>query len=316
MSFLFLSLAFLFTAVPLSSAPAQARLCPAPDSLVFLPCHADVPPMPATERTLPRYPDILRQAGVGGDVHVRYVVDTTGRAVPGTLVVVSSTHDLFALAVKKAVVTWTFAPARRGGAPIAVRYEESFAFRDAPNAPPGTDVAAARDTTVDGIPRTTFGQAIPDPAAVNAYTAEDLKEAQRSVLTLLADKMPPDTRNGPRALCVSLVSDGLPGPSDTETLRRLQAPGRRVVTGRDCPRTYASMIMTVDSLGRPMDPPPPGRVDPHHLAVKLVAPWSRSTVLVEADLGRGMSRTHYRCGANRERGVWVASCRETWRSMS
>ena len=45
--------------------------------------------------TQPRYPDMLRSAGVEGEVLAQFVVDTTGRAEAGSLKVLKSTHDLF-----------------------------------------------------------------------------------------------------------------------------------------------------------------------------------------------------------------------------
>ena len=295
--------------VPLSIAMGQeARPCPAPVEAVLLSCHADVPPLPALDRRLPRYAEILRQAGVEGEVRIRYVVDTTGRVTPGTLTIEASKHEIFSNAVRAAVSEWKFVPAVRAGARIAVLYEEVFAFRDTPGGPPGNDVVAMRDTTTEGMPRTTLGPAARDSLASGAYSLEDLREAQLSVLLVLAGKVSGPKSARPATLCVSLMRDSVEAPPDAEAIRRLETSGRRVVAKRACPASYDSMITLLDSLGRVVDRRPPGYLDPYHLSVRRVEPWSRVLVLINGDVGHGLSGTNYRCGARRESGVWSATC--------
>ncbi|MGH7650690.1 MAG: TonB family protein [Gemmatimonadaceae bacterium] len=60
-----------------------------------------------------RYPDQL--IGVEGEVEVRFNVDTTGHPVMSTFSVVSSPEPLFTEAVRKAVLTTRFEPARSAG---------------------------------------------------------------------------------------------------------------------------------------------------------------------------------------------------------
>jgi TonB family protein len=308
-----LSLGAFLAVVPLSAAMAQeARPCPAPRGAVLLSCHVDVPPVPALDRKLPRYPEILRQAGIEGEVHIRYVVDTSGHVAPGTLMIVASKYDLFSTTVKAAAPEWRFVPAVRSGARIAVLREELFVFRDTPGGPPDNDVEAVRDTTTEGMPRTAIGPARRDSMAARAYSPEDLMDAQLSVLLVLAARMPSGEKSA-RAptLCVSLMRDGVEAPADAEATRRLEAPGQRVVAKRDCPPSYDRMIVSSDSLGRVVDPRPPGYVDPYHLSVRRVEPWSRVLVLIHADVGHGLSGTNYRCGARRESGMWSATCHAT-----
>lgn len=304
-----LGLAISLALVPFLATLAQERRpCPAPDGAIHLACNADVPPEPAPDRKLPLYPDILRQAGVGGDVRVRYVLDTAGRVVPGTLVIVQSKHDLFTSMVKAAVPGWTFTPALRSGKRIAVLYEEFFVFRDQPGGPPDNDMVGVQDTTMDGIPRTTIGPAGLDSLASAAFSLEDLKEAQLSVLLVLAGNVRLSQTGRVPTLCVSFRREGVEAPADVATLRRLEAPGRRVVAKRDCPETYASMIVQRDSLGRLVDGRPPGSVDPYYLSVRRVEPWSRVLVLVDAAVGQGLGGRNYRCGTRRANSVWSATC--------
>lgn len=77
---------------------------------------------------MPRYPNILRQAGVEGEVLVSFVVDETGAADTATLKVLRSTHDLFTIAVKNALPTMRFAPAEVGGRKVKQLVQQPFTF--------------------------------------------------------------------------------------------------------------------------------------------------------------------------------------------
>ncbi|HEY4131799.1 MAG TPA: TonB family protein [Gemmatimonadaceae bacterium] len=76
----------------------------------------------------PRYPESLRQAGVGGQVLVRFAVDTTGRIDMASVQFLSSTHDLFTRAVRDALVNFRFRPAEVGGRKVAAMAEMPFEF--------------------------------------------------------------------------------------------------------------------------------------------------------------------------------------------
>lgn len=80
--------------------------------------------------TAPRYPDMLRQAGVEGDVRAQFVVDTLGRVEPGSLRVLEATHDQFAAAVRTALSARArFKPAEAGGHKVRQLVEQTFTFR-------------------------------------------------------------------------------------------------------------------------------------------------------------------------------------------
>jgi TonB family protein len=59
----------------------------------------------------PRYPDILKTAGVEGAVLVSFVVDRTGDVDAGSIKILRSTHSLFAKAVTTALPQMHFLPA-------------------------------------------------------------------------------------------------------------------------------------------------------------------------------------------------------------
>jgi periplasmic protein TonB len=76
----------------------------------------------------PTYPDMLRSAGVEGQVLVQFIVDTIGRAEAGSITVLSTTHDLFAQAVRTAVPRMRFRPAEIGGRPVRQLVQQPFGF--------------------------------------------------------------------------------------------------------------------------------------------------------------------------------------------
>ena len=76
----------------------------------------------------PRYPDMLRSAGVEGEVLAQFVVDTSGRADVGTFKVLKTTHDLFATAVRNALPQMRFSPAEVGGRKVKQLVQQPFTF--------------------------------------------------------------------------------------------------------------------------------------------------------------------------------------------
>lgn len=78
---------------------------------------------------MPRYPQLLRDAGVEGETLLRFVVDTLGRVEPGTVQVVQATHPAFALAVQAVLPQMRFAPARIGEKRVRQLVEFPLQFR-------------------------------------------------------------------------------------------------------------------------------------------------------------------------------------------
>ncbi len=79
----------------------------------------------------PRYPDQLSKNRIGGDVVVRFEVDTDGRPVGATVIVISSPHPLLTAAVRKVIPEMRFDPARSpspASRPIAESVEIGFKF--------------------------------------------------------------------------------------------------------------------------------------------------------------------------------------------
>lgn len=77
----------------------------------------------------PRYPEPLRAAGIEGSVLVRFTVDTAGRVDMATVKILSSTHDLFAAAVRDALARFRFEAAEVDGRRVPALAEMPFEFR-------------------------------------------------------------------------------------------------------------------------------------------------------------------------------------------
>jgi protein TonB len=76
----------------------------------------------------PHYPDVLRRAGIRGEVVMQIVIDTTGRADMSTLRVLSSDHPLLTAAVEAALPRARFLPAESGGKKVRMWAVQSFVF--------------------------------------------------------------------------------------------------------------------------------------------------------------------------------------------
>lgn len=90
--------------------------------------YVEKPAMAARGSPQPRYPEMLRQAGVEGAVEVEFVVDTLGRAEPGSLKILRSDHELFAAAVRAALPAMRFVPAEAGGRRVRQLVRQPFSF--------------------------------------------------------------------------------------------------------------------------------------------------------------------------------------------
>ena len=77
----------------------------------------------------PIYPSELIKDGKEGGVFMRFIVDTSGHADPGSMEVVRSTHPLFVASVKTAIPLMAFRPATIGGRPMRQTVEQNFEFK-------------------------------------------------------------------------------------------------------------------------------------------------------------------------------------------
>jgi TonB family protein len=105
----------------------------------------------------PRYPEILRQAGVEGSVLVSFDVTEAGMADVASLKILETTHDLFAVAVREALPGMRFTPTADGATLTAQRVEQPFTFMIVGNevvereVPSRSRPGALADVVVSGI---------------------------------------------------------------------------------------------------------------------------------------------------------------------
>ncbi|MEO5816209.1 MAG: TonB family protein [Gemmatimonadaceae bacterium] len=107
-------------------APGQGNSI-APGSVVNSDAVERVPSLLGNARA-PRYPDALRQSNIAGNVSVRFVVDTLGRAEMEGVTIVETSHPLFAEAVKNALLFYRFSPGEVGGHKVRTMVQIPFTF--------------------------------------------------------------------------------------------------------------------------------------------------------------------------------------------
>ncbi len=76
----------------------------------------------------PRYPAILVNHRVQGEVVARFVIDSTGRVDPHSFEVVRSTHVSFTSALRESLPRLRYVPPERDGHPVAQTVEQTFRF--------------------------------------------------------------------------------------------------------------------------------------------------------------------------------------------
>jgi TonB family protein len=121
---------------PKPAVPGSPSLVAGGSGATYFEFQVERPVMQAPGSKVPRFPEILKSAGVEGKVLASFIVDTTGLAVPESFKVLKATHELFAQAVRDAVPAMRFLPAQVGGRPVKQLVEEPFVFAiGGPNVP-------------------------------------------------------------------------------------------------------------------------------------------------------------------------------------
>lgn len=94
----------------------------------FFEFQVEKPVVPAPGSPQPRYPEILRSAGVEGEVLAQFVVDTSGRVEMNSFKVLKSTHDMFIAAVRNALPNMRFIAAEVGGRHVKQLVQQPYVF--------------------------------------------------------------------------------------------------------------------------------------------------------------------------------------------
>jgi TonB family protein len=121
-----------FTLSAGDSHQEQITLSTAPSSRVYYEFEVQqhVTPMPGNQA--PKYPASLRDQRVNGEVLLQFVVDTSGRAAPGTTSVLRSNHSEFTQAAIAVVPSHRFNPARLNGQVVPQVVQVPFYFNITP----------------------------------------------------------------------------------------------------------------------------------------------------------------------------------------
>jgi protein TonB len=106
----------------------KGGIVPTDQTQTYFEFQVEKPVVGAPGSSAPRYPEILKSAGVEGEVLAQFVVDTTGRAENGSFKVLKTSHELFALAVKNALPGMRFLPAEVGGKKVKQLVQQPFVF--------------------------------------------------------------------------------------------------------------------------------------------------------------------------------------------
>lgn len=88
---------------------------------------ADEPPLWLAGPAL-HYPDILRSAGLEGEVEIEVVIGPDGRPDAATLTVLRATHPRFVDAARGAILNSIYRPGRLNGVPVAVVIRQTVRF--------------------------------------------------------------------------------------------------------------------------------------------------------------------------------------------
>ena len=115
--------------------PLAAELAQLVEALqVFTSDQVDTPAQPdSSAPAQPVYPESLHKAGVEGVVVAEFVVDTSGQVEPETIGIVSTAHQLFSDAVRRALPAARFSPAVRAGRRVQQVVQLPFRFVASPS---------------------------------------------------------------------------------------------------------------------------------------------------------------------------------------
>ena len=97
--------------------------------LPYFDFQVEKPAAPIAGSGAPRYPAILRSAGVEGEVLAQFVVDTTGRIEIESYKMIRQSHDLFDASVRNALPEMRFTPAEVGGRKVRQLVQQPWVFQ-------------------------------------------------------------------------------------------------------------------------------------------------------------------------------------------
>lgn len=144
-----------------------------------------------------------------------------------------------------------------------------------------------------------------DPTAARTVSPGDFLAAQRQVLVRLADTI---KEHAGVTVCVDFHHVTRAKAARARILAELTTPQRKAVPLSRCSRTYASLVLLVDSLGHPRTSAPPGWIDPYTLVIDSTVAWTPRLLVIRADLEHATWIQHYECEATHVDSEWHVTC--------
>ena len=113
---------------PTQPRVAAKRAAPVVNDGPYFEFQVEQPVRLASGGIAPRYPDVLREARVEGEVLAQFIVGPDGRPDVDSFKVLKSSHQLFASAVRSALPQMRFEPALVGGKAVRQLVQQPFTF--------------------------------------------------------------------------------------------------------------------------------------------------------------------------------------------
>ena len=215
----------------------------------------------------PRYPEVLRAAGISGTVRL-WVRVLPGDSVPADgVVILSSPHPGFANAVREGVRRWRYQAALRSGVPAVDSLRVDLVYGKHYGAIDGLDSVAVDSLIQDsvGVVQVTLDGVLPEGRGAVPPEPQWRRVALAAMARML-EGTGPGEGGSPRIACVGFERNGRDLAMTEPELRQLQRPGVTVVVQPRCPPLYRSAIPIAGKVI------PPGE-DPILVAATEVRIW-------------------------------------------
>ena len=231
------------------------------------------------KRAAVRYPDMLRSANVEGQVIVDVSVSDAGRGSLHGAGKVRSDHELFWISAHLAVRASEYIAAGDAGHAVAGVVRDTFTYILLPDSTSACPTSTLSHARVCAVPEPfhqimrSHGRA-PQVLRDSAQTTDAIVAVARVLFREATDSVP---------VCITTVDSLSSREVSPHIIRSL---GSRARFARNCPPTYASMVVTPRARPRPR-----GYIDPYRLEFRLPM---LGNVLV-ARLWQGTGFTTYEC---------------------
>lgn len=100
-----------------------------PSNATYDEAEVDVAVRPLGGAVVPKYPESQRSANSSGTVSVQFIVSADGRVESGSIKILSSPHNDFSEAVRRALLSTRYRPAEAGGKKVRQLVEQNFTFK-------------------------------------------------------------------------------------------------------------------------------------------------------------------------------------------